>query len=174
MKKSFVAFMVTIGFVLYSLYQRTVATQAAAFATSTTGNTFASSVRNSPGGNAAPSAPNSSQPGSTDPSQTVPSNSPSSGSGYRNGTYTGAAADAFYGSVQVQVTIANGKLTNIQFLQWPNDRMRSVMINQQALPMLTQEAIQAQSANVNMISGATDSSMGFMQSLQSALSQAMS
>jgi len=91
---------------------------------------------------------------------------------YKDGTYTGSAADAFYGLIQVQATIQNGKITNVKFLQAPSDRSESVQINQQADPMLAQEAIQAQSASVNIISGATDSSQAFMQSLASALSQA--
>jgi uncharacterized protein with FMN-binding domain len=91
---------------------------------------------------------------------------------YKDGTYTGSMADAFYGTIQVQATIQNGKISDVQFLQYPNDRDDSIQINQQAMPMLKQEAIQAQSANVDIVSGATDSSQAFMQSLASALSQA--
>jgi uncharacterized protein with FMN-binding domain len=91
---------------------------------------------------------------------------------YKNGTYTGSAADASYGNIQVQATIQNGKITDVQFLQSPNDRDESVQINQQADPILAQEAIQAQNAQVDIVSGATDSSQAFMQSLASALSQA--
>ena len=93
---------------------------------------------------------------------------------YKDGTYTGSAADAFYGTIQVQATIQNGKITDVQFLQYPNDRDDSIQINQMAMPQLKQEAIQAQSANVDIVSGATDSSQAFMQSLGSALSQAKS
>ncbi len=91
---------------------------------------------------------------------------------YKDGTYTGSAADAIYGTIQVQATIQNGKISDVQFLQYPNDRDDSIQINQQAMPVLKQEAIQAQSANVDIVSGATDSSQAFMQSLASALSQA--
>lgn len=104
----------------------------------------------------------------------IPTATPVSSSGYKDGTYTGNSADAFYGLIQVQATIANGKITNIHFLQYPNDRGTSIEINQQADPMLAQEAIQAQSANVDIISGATDSSQAFVQSLQSALGRARS
>jgi len=92
---------------------------------------------------------------------------------YKDGNYTGSVADAFYGNIQVQVIISGGKITNIVFLQYPNDRPTSKMINAQADPMLSQEAIQAQSANVSGVSGATASSGAFIQSLQSALQQAM-
>ena len=91
---------------------------------------------------------------------------------YTDGTYTGSVADAYYGNVQVQVTIAGGKLTDVQFLQHPGGRSTSVYINSQAMPMLTQEAIQAQSANVSGVSGASETSMAFVQSLASALAQA--
>lgn len=91
---------------------------------------------------------------------------------YKNGTYTGSTVDAFYGYVQVQVTVSGGQIADVQFLQYPNDRSTSVYINSQAMPLLKQEAIQAQSANVSGVSGASATSAAFIQSLQSALSQA--
>ena len=92
---------------------------------------------------------------------------------YKDGTYTGSVADAFYGNIQVQATISGGNITNVQFLQFPNDRRTSQMINAQADPMLAQEAIQAQSANVSGVTGATASSGAFVLSMQSALQQAI-
>ncbi len=97
----------------------------------------------------------------------------SSGASYKDGTYTGSVADAYYGNIQVQAVIKGGKITQVKFLQYPNDRPNSVAINQQAMPYLQQEAIQVQSAHVNGVSGATDTSIAFIQSLSSALSQAM-
>lgn len=91
---------------------------------------------------------------------------------YKDGTYVGNVSDAFYGYVQVQVTISGGKITDVQFLQYPNDRNTSVYINQQAMPYLKQEAIAAQSANVAGVSGATQTSRAFIESLQSALNKA--
>lgn len=91
---------------------------------------------------------------------------------YKDGTYTGSVADAFYGNVQVKVTVSGNKISDVTFLQYPNDRPNSVQINQQAMPLLTQEAIQTQSASVNVISGATQTSQAFVQSLRAALSQA--
>jgi uncharacterized protein with FMN-binding domain len=91
---------------------------------------------------------------------------------YKDGSYTGSVANAYYGNVQVQVSISGGKITNVQFLQYPNDNPNSQNINQQATPYLQQEAIQAQSANVNTITGATFTSQAFVQSLSSALNQA--
>lgn len=91
---------------------------------------------------------------------------------FKDGTYSGNPEDAFYGTIQVQATIAGGKLTDVQFLQYPNDRARSIAINSVAMPNLKQEAIQTQSATVDVVSGATDSSNAFVQSLASALSKA--
>ncbi len=91
---------------------------------------------------------------------------------YKDGTYTGIVADAFYGNVQVQATISGSKITDVQFLQYPHDALRSQAINTLAMPNLRQEAITAQIAQVDVVSGATDTSSAFVQSLQSALSQA--
>lgn len=91
---------------------------------------------------------------------------------YTNGSYTGSTADAYYGTVQVQVIIKNGQLADVQFLQYPNDRSNSRYINSQAMPLLTQEALQAQSANVSGVSGATFTSQAFQQSLAAALALA--
>lgn len=91
---------------------------------------------------------------------------------YKDGTYTGSSEDAFYGNLQVQATISGGKITDVQFLQYPNDRSESQEINSHAIPTLTSEAIQSQNAHVDIVSGATDSSQAFQKSLQSALNQA--
>ena len=91
---------------------------------------------------------------------------------YVDGTYTGTVADAFYGYVQVEASIRGGKLVDVQFLQYPNDRRTSQEINSQATPVLRSEALQAQSANVDTVSGASDTSAAFIESLSAALLQA--
>lgn len=91
---------------------------------------------------------------------------------YTDGSYTGTAADAYYGTVQVKAIVQNGQLADVQFLQYPNDRSNSRFINNQAMPLLTQEAIQAQSAQVNGVSGATFTSQAFTESLAAALTNA--
>jgi uncharacterized protein with FMN-binding domain len=93
-------------------------------------------------------------------------------SNYKDGTYTGTRADAVYGYIQVQTTISGGKITKVTFLEYPNDHRESVQINQQAMPYLQQEAIQAQSAQVDGVSGATDTSQAFVESLSAALNKA--
>lgn len=124
----------------------------------------------------APSNGNSLSP-STDTNQKNSSSSPNStdniSSGtYKDGVYTGNTVDAFYGYIQVKAVIQGGKITDVQFLQYPNDRGTSVMINQQAMPYLKQEAIKAQSGTVDIVSGATDTSLAFQRSMSSALAQA--
>ena len=91
---------------------------------------------------------------------------------YADGTYTGAPADAYYGIVQTRAVIQSGKLAVVSFLQYPNDRSTSRYINDVAMPQLKAEAIQAQSAQVNAVSGASETSAAFRQSLGSALAQA--
>jgi len=93
---------------------------------------------------------------------------------YKDGTYTGTAADAFYGTVQVAAVIRAGALADVQLLQYPSDNGHSLQVSNGALPQLKQEAIAAQSANVNIISGATQTSQAFQQSLAAALAQAKS
>ncbi len=100
------------------------------------------------------------------------SQSPMMTGSYKNGTYTGSVQDAFYGNIQVQAVISNGKITAVNFLQFPNDNPTSQYVNSQADPLLAQEAIQAQSANVDIVSGASASSQAFQASLADALSQA--
>ncbi|MBU6431120.1 MAG: FMN-binding protein [Patescibacteria group bacterium] len=91
---------------------------------------------------------------------------------YKNGEYTGNIADAYYGNIQVKTIISGAKITDVQFLNYPNDRQNSIRINAYAMPILKSEAIKAQSAKVDVVSGATATSGAFQESLASALAQA--
>ena len=91
---------------------------------------------------------------------------------YKDGQYDGRVADAYYGNVQVRAIVQGGKLTDVQFLSYPNDRNQSIEINSYALPILKSEAIKVQSTQVDIVSGATNTSNAFINSLSSALSQA--
>ena len=93
-------------------------------------------------------------------------------SGYKDGTYTGDAVNAYYGMVQVQAVVRGGKISNVRLLQYPNDREVSIAVSNYSLPLLIQEALQIQNANVHGVSGATQTSEGFQASLSSALSKA--
>ena len=97
-----------------------------------------------------------------------------SGGAYKDGTYTGPVADAFYGPLQVAAVIKGGKITDVAFLKVPNDQEESQQVNGRSSPILKQEAIAAQSANVDIVSGATQSSEAFRQSLAAALTRAKS
>lgn len=94
--------------------------------------------------------------------------------GYTDGVYTGPTADAYYGIIQIQALVQGGQLTALKVLKYPSDRRTSISINRQALPMLRDEAISAQSANVDIISGATLTSRAFIQSLRGALKKGSS
>lgn len=85
---------------------------------------------------------------------------------------TGAVAQTQWGPVQVRLTIIAGAITKVAVVQYPNGNPRDAEINSQALPILIQETTQSQNANIDMVSGATVTSTGYIQSLQSALDQA--
>jgi len=109
-------------------------------------------------------------PPTTEPPTATPA--PIARGEYKDGEYSGPVADAYYGLVQVKAVIQAGKIADVQFLQYPNDRRTSIRINNIAMPYLITEALQAQSAEVDIISGATLTSEAFAQSLQSALATA--
>ena len=87
-------------------------------------------------------------------------------------TYTGDSADTRWGLVQVQITVQGGKITASQAVQYPQNNGRDAQINGFALPVLDQEVVQQQSAGIDSVSGATVTSDGYLQSLQSAIDQA--
>ncbi|MER5958569.1 FMN-binding protein [Streptomyces sp. NPDC056121] len=116
------------------------------------------------GGSRTPSA-SSSSPRAT-PAGTA------SGASTGTGTFTGDPVDTQYGTVQVAATLTKGKITAVKILQAPNQNGRDQEIAAYALPRLTEEALGAQSAHIDAVSGASYTSQGYMQSLQSALDQA--
>lgn len=162
MKKFLLTGFVVLTFILYSFHQRhdgrvnVIKPTSSSTGTSQSASSSASSGSSGSGGNG----------GGTGNSNA------SSAAAYKDGRYTGSTVDAYYGYVQVQATISGGKLSNVKFLQYPNEHTTSVAINQQAMPYLKQEALHSQNANVNIISGATATSQAFTQSLSTALSKA--
>jgi uncharacterized protein with FMN-binding domain len=115
------------------------------------------------------------QGGSTGGSQATQGTGTGTGTGSTKSTYsgtlTGQAIQIPFGTVQVQVTMQGGQITDVQALQMPQDQFHSQQISSYAGPQLRSEALQAQSAQINTISGATYTSEGYIQSLQSALDQ---
>ena len=77
-----------------------------------------------------------------------------------------------FGDVQVQITVQGGQITKAEVLQVPWNDRRDQEINSYAVPVLNSEVVDAQSANIDMVSGATVTSQGYLQSLQSALDKA--
>lgn len=183
-KKFFLSAFVVLSFVAYSMHDRSAftnnnlaqATQARPALTQPLGQATAQQAPTQPAAPTQPPAPTETPA----PSQLIfnnpaPTSTPqiSAQNGqYKDGTYKGSQVDVNWGLVQVQVVIKNEKINNVQFLQYPQDRRTSQRINSFAVPELQQEAVQAQSANVNLISGATLTSEGFQMSLQDALNQA--
>jgi uncharacterized protein with FMN-binding domain len=102
--------------------------------------------------------------------QSTARTTPPTGIGAAGGTpFTGATVETLFGPVQVQIAVSGGTLVDVQALQLPSDRSRSARISQYSAPILRSEAIQAQSARVDIVSGATYTSRAYAVSLDSAL-----
>jgi uncharacterized protein with FMN-binding domain len=164
-KKLFLSGFVVLAFASYVAYERLVRPVAA--------QARSAAVLASVPATVAPFAPASAAQSPSFSIQPTPAPAFSvQSAGYKNGTFDGQPVDAYYGLVQVQVNIQGGQIKDVEFLQYPSDRRTSQEINSIAMPYLKQEAIQAQSAQVDIISGATLTSEGFQLSLQSALQSA--
>ncbi|HET9126663.1 MAG TPA: FMN-binding protein [Propionibacteriaceae bacterium] len=103
--------------------------------------------------------------------QTQTQQTTTASTGWKNGTFTGQTVSQPYGTVQVTVTISGGRISNLTEQLTETDS-RSQYIDQQAVPMIKQEVLSADSASVSTIGGATFTSAAYLQSLQSALNQA--
>lgn len=88
------------------------------------------------------------------------------------GTFKGETSQTRWGPVQVEITLTNGKITDVTTLQYPNGDRKSMNISSRVIPWLQEETLQVQSANISGISGATYTSTGFQSSLASALQKA--
>lgn len=131
----------TVGLKLYGLGTEDAISHTAVHATAATPSPF------TPSTSAAPTSPDSSR------------------------IITGAPVDTRYGAVQVKVTFSGSTITAVDTLQAPDHGRRDIQINEQALPILAQEVLASQSANIDTVSGATYTSDGYRQSLQSAIDQ---
>jgi uncharacterized protein with FMN-binding domain len=87
-------------------------------------------------------------------------------------TITGTTVQTQYGPVQVQITVSGKRLTGTTLVQYPNSSGRSIQLAASSLPVLTKEAVAAQSAKIDAVSGASYTSAGYKKSLQSALDMA--
>jgi len=119
----------------------------------------------------ATTAPSTSSTGSASPKPTT-STSGTSSTSTGTKTYTGSTASTRWGDVQVTITVTNGKITDVAVPVYPSGNGKDQEINAYGLPVLRQETLSAQSANIDTVSGATVTSDGYLESLQSALDAA--
>lgn len=138
-------------------------------ATGTTGATGTGSTGTGSSG----SAGSSSSSGTAGSSGSASSSGSSGSSGSTgSGTYKGNTVQTRFGPVQVQITVANGKITDVTALQLTNTDGKSIQISNRAAPLLRSKVLAAQSANVQTVSGATITSDAYLTSLQAAIDAA--
>ncbi len=111
-------------------------------------------------------------PAPTGTATPAPSSSSTSSTASGTRTYTGSVAQTRWGPVQVTITVTDGKITDVAVPTYPNGNRRDKEINAYALPVLRQETLSAQSAEIDSVSGATVTSDGYKASLQAALDAA--
>jgi uncharacterized protein with FMN-binding domain len=151
-------------------------TPAATGETGAAGVAIPSPIAAGPDASPAPSAPAAAAatPGpEVTPAPTAPPTpAPAGGGAYRDGTVTGPLVGTRWGVVQVQVTIAGGEIADVTALQLPDGDPHSAQLSQRAEPRLRSSALAAQDANVDIVSGATYTSLAYARSLQAALDSA--
>ncbi len=186
LRRYFVSAFVVFTFIAYALHERTVNSESGASATAPVPTSVPARQVHVASGSAptlvaTPQAAAASfarptptlVPPTAQPMPTMTPPPPAVAAGqYKDGQYTGPQVDAYWGQVQVKAIVQHGQITDVQFLQYPSDRRTSQRINSIVMPYLQTEAIQAQNANVDLISGATLTSEAFSQSLQAALANA--
>jgi uncharacterized protein with FMN-binding domain len=133
----------------------------------TTGSSFASGTTASGGSSTSSSSSSSAAAGTTNGKKHSKKSTKTTTT-----TATGAVAQTQWGPVQVQLAVTGGSISRVKVLQFPTGNPRDVQLADYALPILIKETTQSQSANIDMVSGATYTSTGYIQSLQSALDQA--
>ncbi len=173
MRRIVVAFMSTISalVLLFSYHTSLAASSSSASAAPASTGPAAPSDDTTSGSTATSTATPaaSASSGSTATGSTASSSSSSTAS---SGTFTGQAADTRWGVVQVKITVKNGKITQSEAVQYPTENGRDQEINAYAVPQLNSEVVAKQSATIDAVSGATVTSGGYLQSLQSAIDQA--
>ena len=143
-------------------------------ASSTTTTASPPAIVSGTGGSTGTSSSSSGSSSGSSGSGTTSGSSSGNGSGSTSGStnVTGAVASTQWGPVQVELTVSGGKITQVDVVQYPSGNPKDQEINDYALPILVQETTDQQSADIDMVSGATVTSVGYIQSLQSALDQA--
>jgi uncharacterized protein with FMN-binding domain len=174
MRKVLLALTLTaVGLALLLSFKSRSSGSVSALGSSTVRNdTGSGQSSNSDTSNSAASSPTASPSPTTSPSSSQSSSSSSSAKKGTSGTYTGSEIETRYGPVEVQAVLSNGKLTNVNVLEVPDNGNYEDQIVSIALPELKSEALSAQSGNIDIVSGATFTSEGYAQSLQAALDKA--
>jgi uncharacterized protein with FMN-binding domain len=144
-----------VGLLSFKTHTTPVATVPAAVATT------------APGASPSPTAPAPTSTGSA--SSSTPSSSPAATKPAATKTVTGDSINTRWGPVQVKITVSNGKITSATAVDYPENNPRDEEINATAIPKLQQESIGQSTSKIDMVSGATYTSEGYIQSLQSAL-----
>jgi uncharacterized protein with FMN-binding domain len=153
--------------VLWFMSTLTVVTLLFGYHTSTSSEMASGSTTSA---QASPAVPGSTSSGTSD--GTSSGSTSSGGTSSAPTTVTGDSTDTRWGPVQVQITVANGQITDVSVVDYPSGNGKDRQINARALPVLVQETLDAQSAKIDMVSGATVTSEGYIGSLQSALDEA--
>ena len=173
MRRAVLAFGSTVaGLILLLSFRSHTATPASA------GVSAAGTSSKSSAGAAGNGSSGGSGGGSMAGSAAAPSASPSAAGGGTGGTtaggkvVTGEVVNGPYGPSQVAITLSGGKITKVTVLQQTNVGGESQQIDAMAIPQLNQETLTAQSASIDAVSGASYTSAGYKQSLQSAVDQA--
>ena len=126
--------------------------------------------RSAPATSVAPADVPAQQPVATEPAAPDTTTLPVAGGGCAGQTIDGPTVSTRWGPVQVEAVVAaNGQICDVAALHSPDSHRRSVQINNYALPILHTEVMEAQSANINGVSGATITARGYVTSLQSIL-----
>ena len=167
MKRISLWVLVTLSCLVLLLGYRTSTSSTSA---STASSSFEASTASGTSGSSSTSG--STGTGSTSGSTSSGSSGSSGSTSTAATTVDGSVAQTQWGPVQVQLTVAAGKITKVALLQYPSGNGKDQEINDYALPILTQETVDAQGASIDMVSGATVTSNGYLESLQSALDSA--
>lgn len=97
---------------------------------------------------------------------------PATAGNLHDGIWTGSVVQTNWGPIEIQITVAGGKINDVVALQYPTSRSRSLQISRYSLPIFEEQVISRQTANIDSVSGATQTARGFRQAVQTAMQRA--
>ncbi|MGB4778206.1 FMN-binding protein [Microbacterium sp.] len=165
MKKIIFALLTTVSGLVLLLSYRTSLGESASVAVVDAGAADSSAA-------ASPSTATASPSTTTTPTPSATESAATGGTGLADGVFDGDAVQTRYGDVQVQITVSGGQITAVTVPVYPSGNNRDAQISSRAIPQLVSETLSAQSAQIDMVSGATYTSKGYAASLQSAIDAA--